>query len=284
MIWLHPEGWITPDKLNVLGISLRPMTFEGALATFLDAALARAGGSMRAHFLTVHTVVESRNNPDLRSVLNSGGFAATDGMPLVWLARLHGAREAGRVCGPDVMLALADRGREHGLRHYFYGGAEGVPEELARRLTDRYPGIEVVGTYSPPFRELSAEEDADVVHTINEARPDVVWVGLGSPKQEFWVAGHQSRLEAPLILAVGAAFDFHSGKVKRAPRLMQRAGLEWIFRMASEPRRLWRRYTITNLKFVWLAATDFVRSRARPRNTRPADELTLELVSERRPG
>jgi N-acetylglucosaminyldiphosphoundecaprenol N-acetyl-beta-D-mannosaminyltransferase len=259
----------TPEALDILGISLQPMTFRGALTTFLDAARARAAGSLRVHFLTVHTVVESQGNPALRSILNSAGsFVATDGMPLVWLARLHGAREARRVCGPDMMLAVVSRGREYGLRHYFYGGAEGVPEELARRLIGRYPGLEVVGTYSPFFRQLSAEEDANVVRRINDARPDVVWVGLGSPKQEFWVAEHQGRLDAPLLLAVGAAFDFHSGTVKRAPPLLQRTGLEWLYRLAAEPRRLWRRYTVTNLKFGWLVATDFVRSRARPKATR----------------
>lgn len=260
--WPWPGGQARHGTLDILGISLLPASFQSAVELLLEAA--RPGGSLRVHFLTVHTVVESSTNTALRSVLNSAGYVATDGMPLVWLARLHGAREANRVCGPDVMLALMDRGREQGLRHYFYGGADGVPEELARRLTDRFPGIKVVGTYSPPFRQLSAEEDADVVRRINQSEPDVVWIGLGSPKQEFWVAEHQGRLHAPLLLAVGAAFDFHSGTINRAPRVMQRAGLEWLYRLASEPRRLWRRYTVTNLKFAWLVATDLVRSRVRP--------------------
>lgn len=251
---------------TVLGVKVNGLRFNESVERLLDAA--RTKSKVRAHFCTVATLVLASEDDRLRTVLNSAEMVAADGMPVVWLARRQ-RHDTERVCGPDVTLALADRGRAQGLRHYFYGAAPGVPERLAQELERRYPGIQIAGSHSPPFRPLTALEDDAIVRMINEARPDVVWVGLGSPKQEFWAADHQARLDAPVLLAVGAAFDFHSGAVKRAPRLMQRVGMEWLFRLASEPRRLWRRYTVTNLKFGWFVAADFVHSRARakPRST-----------------
>jgi len=157
-----------------------------------------------------------------------------------------------RVYGPDLMLALCEESKEKGYRHFFYGGAEGVADELAASLTERYPGLQVAGTYSPPFRPLTEDEDQQVVDLINRSGADIVWVGLGTPKQDFWVADHVGRLEAPVLLAVGAAFDFHSGRKRQAPRWMQRAGLEWLFRLLTEPRRLWYRYLVLNPLFIAL--------------------------------
>ena len=172
-------------------------------------------------------------------------------MPLVWLSRARGFGYVNRVYGPDLMLALCERSLSKGYRHFLYGGAPGVPEKLAENLKRRFPGLDVVGTYSPPFRPLTHEEDERVVRMINEAGPDIVWVGLSTPKQERWMAGHIGRLEAPVLIGVGAAFDFHSGVKRQAPRWMQRSGLEWLFRLLTEPRRLWRRYLIYNSLFVW---------------------------------
>jgi N-acetylglucosaminyldiphosphoundecaprenol N-acetyl-beta-D-mannosaminyltransferase len=165
-----------------------------------------------------------------------------------------------RVCGPDTMPALLDRGRAIGARHFFYGGAPGVADRLAASMSAQFPGLAVAGTYCPPFRPLTADEDAEVVRMIEESGADCVWVGLGSPKQEHWLAEHRDRLSAPLLLAVGAAFDFHSGTKRRAPRLMQRTGTEWLFRLASEPRRLLGRYVRTNARFVFLLAADAFES------------------------
>jgi N-acetylglucosaminyldiphosphoundecaprenol N-acetyl-beta-D-mannosaminyltransferase len=157
------------------------------------------------------------------------------------------------------MLAVMDRGRESGTRHYLYGGAPDVAEGLRQRLTSKLPGLNVVGAWSPPFRPPTAGElDADLAR-IQAASPDFVWVGLGAPKQEYWVEEARHRLHVAGILAVGAAFDFHSGTKRRAPRWMQRTGTEWLFRLASEPRRLWRRYLVTNTRFVALAAAEVVR-------------------------
>jgi N-acetylglucosaminyldiphosphoundecaprenol N-acetyl-beta-D-mannosaminyltransferase len=220
---------------------------------------------MRVHFCTVHSIVEAQANPALKAAFESAGAVATDGVPLVWVARWRGAKEAERVCGPDVMLSLCDEGRERSLRHYFLGGRTGVPEALAERLRQRYPGLLVVGAESPPFRTLTPEEDANQLARINAAEPNVLWVGLGSPKQEIWAAEHQDRLRVGLILPVGAAFDFHSGRVRRAPPWMQRTGLEWLYRLAADPRRLFRRYVVTNTKFVVLIAREELLLRRRKR-------------------
>lgn len=240
----------------ILGVFVDASTFESAVSRLLAAPA--LGERLRAHFCTVHTIVEAQDRPDLRDLLNTADLVAPDGMPLVWLQRASG-RPCERVCGPDLMLALLDRGRATGARHFFYGGAEGVASDLARRMAQRYPGLRVAGTESPPFRRLSPEEDAAAVERINAAAPDFVWVGLGSPQQELWLATHRDRLAAPVLLAVGAAFDFHAGRRPRAPELMRRTGTEWLFRLAAEPRRLGRRYTVTNARFVALLARDGFR-------------------------
>jgi N-acetylglucosaminyldiphosphoundecaprenol N-acetyl-beta-D-mannosaminyltransferase len=172
-------------------------------------------------------------------------------MPLVWVGRATG-HDVERVCGPDLMPALIDRARATGARHFFYGGAPGVAERLAEKLGERYPGMIMAGTYSPPFRALTPEEDAAEVALINAAQPDFVWVGLGAPKQDLWVARQRPHLTAAALLAVGAAFDFHSGGLRRAPAWMQQRGLEWLYRLYAEPRRLARRYLVTNTRFVVL--------------------------------
>jgi N-acetylglucosaminyldiphosphoundecaprenol N-acetyl-beta-D-mannosaminyltransferase len=241
-------------KVDIVGAPLTAQRYDDAVSYLRTAAIDRR--RTRAHFATVHSVVESTRNPALRQAFASAEMVCMDGVPLVWAARLRGEPNAQRVCGPDVMLTLCDQGRRDGLRHFLVGGRPGTPEALRSRLTARYPGLEVVGAVSPPFREMSDEEDAALVETINAARPDVLWVGLGSPKQDLWAAEHEHALDVPLILPVGAAFDFHSGGLRRAPRWMRRIGLEWLFRFAAEPRRLWRRYLTTNVRFVWLLARD----------------------------
>jgi N-acetylglucosaminyldiphosphoundecaprenol N-acetyl-beta-D-mannosaminyltransferase len=175
-----------------------------------------------------------------------------DGMPLVWLNHLHGRRWVERVYGPDLLLAMCAHSLSTGYRHYFYGGAEGIPELLATRLQERFPGLRVAGTYSPPFRPMTPAEDAELVERINASGADIVWVGISTPKQDRWMADHVGRLTASVLVGVGAAFDFHAGVKPQAPRWMQRNGLEWLFRLATEPRRLGRRYVLYNPLFVWL--------------------------------
>jgi N-acetylglucosaminyldiphosphoundecaprenol N-acetyl-beta-D-mannosaminyltransferase len=215
------------------------------------------GDRLSLHFATAHTLVEAQKDARLRDALGQG-LVEPDGMPLVWLGRRQGLRVE-RVCGPDFMPAVVEHGVRHGRTHFFYGGASGVPEDLAARLAARYPGMRVAGTLSPPFRALSADEDEAIIAAINAAEPDYVWVGLGAPKQDLWVAAHRSRLHAPVLLAVGAAFDFHAGKRRRAPRWIQRSGTEWLFRLATEPRRLAGRYTRTNATFIRLVLQEGLR-------------------------
>jgi N-acetylglucosaminyldiphosphoundecaprenol N-acetyl-beta-D-mannosaminyltransferase len=253
------------DTVSILGVDVATVAYEPTIERLLDAVTRRE--RLRVHFCTVHTVVEATGDELLRTRLNSADLVAPDGMPLVWVARLRG-HPTGRFCGPDVMPSLFDRGRAIGLRHFLYGGAPGVADRLAARMTARFPGAQIAGTYCPPFRPLTEEEDADVVRMLEESGADCIWVGLGSPRQEHWLAEHRDRLSAPLLLAVGAAFDFHSGTKRRAPRWMQRTGTEWLFRLASEPRRLVGRYVRTNTLFVWLLALDGASALRRRFDTR----------------
>ncbi len=236
------------QRVNILGVGVSAINMAMALDT-IDGWIVRR----EANYVTitgVHGVMESQVDVDVRRIHNQAGMVAPDGMPLVWLGRLSGHNHVDRVYGPDLMLALCDRSTTKGYRQYFYGGDDGVPELLKSKLVNRFPGLNVVGTFSPPFRALSDEEDEKIVEDINDAEPDIVWVGLSTPKQERWMAAHVNRLKAPVLIGVGAAFDFHTGLKMQAPRWIQRGGLEWLFRLLTEPRRLWRRYLRNNPLFI----------------------------------
>jgi len=239
-----------PPRVNILGVGISAINMAMALE-IIEGWIARR----EPHYVCVtgvHGVMESQRDRQLRRIHNQAGLVTPDGMPLVWLSWLKGHRHVDRVYGPDLMLAFCERSVTRGYRHFFYGGAEGVPEQLAANLRRRFPGLKVVGIYSPPFRPLTPEEDEQVVQMINQAAPDIVWVGLSTPKQERWMAAHVGRVKAPVLIGVGAAFDFLAGRKRQAPRWMQRSGLEWLFRLLTEPRRLWKRYLINNPLFVLL--------------------------------
>jgi len=206
-----------------------------------------------------HGVMEARGNPQLRDIHNAAGLVTPDGMPLVWVARLLGWKVIRRVYGPDLMRRLTGVSARRGYRQFYYGGAPGVAEKLRAALTAANPGLVVCGTFCPPFRPLGAEEDQSVVDTINAARPDILWLGLSTPKQERWMAEHLGRIEASVMIGVGAAFDFLAGVKPQAPVWMQRNGLEWVFRLCCEPRRLWRRYAYIVPSFAGLAAAMLLR-------------------------
>lgn len=199
----------------------------------------------------VHSIMECRRSAEVRRIFNSAGMVTPDGMPVVWVTRASGHPEVGRVYGPDLMLAELGRSAQSGHRHFFYGGAPGVARRLAARMRERFPGLGVAGIYEPPFASLDELTGEDTARLINEARPDVVWVGMSSPKQDLWMARMRPLLDAPVLIAVGAAFDFHSGTVSQAPVWMQRSGLEWFYRLVTDPRRLWRRYLVDNPWFLW---------------------------------
>jgi N-acetylglucosaminyldiphosphoundecaprenol N-acetyl-beta-D-mannosaminyltransferase len=228
------------SRLNILGVLVSAINMSLALDTIRDWIIGR-----KKNYICVtpaHSIMDAYHDPHFRDVLNRSGLTTPDGMAIVWLLKLAGYAGASRVYGPDLMLAAAEASLQHGWTHFLYGGAPGVADKLSEALQDRFPGLKVCGTYCPPFRPLTPAEDQGVVEIINSAQPDIVWVGISSPKQELWMAEHIHRLGSPVLVGVGAAFDFLSGAKKQAPRWIQRNGLEWLFRLASEPRRLWRRY------------------------------------------
>src|SRR5918995_1651106 len=254
----------THERVNILGVKASAINMSQVL-NIIDGWITHR--QQRYVCVTgVHGVMESQRDRQLRQIHNDAGLVTPDGMPLVWLSHLHGHDLAERVYGPDLMLALCNQSLLKGYKHFFYGGGKGVHERLAKNLQQRFPGLGVVGGYSPPFRPLTVEEDEQIVQAINAADPDIVWIGLSTPKQERWMAEHLRRLTAPVLIGVGAAFDFHSGLKKQAPHWMQRSGLEWLFRLASEPRRLWRRYLVNNPVFMLLVLQQALGLKRYPAN------------------
>jgi N-acetylglucosaminyldiphosphoundecaprenol N-acetyl-beta-D-mannosaminyltransferase len=207
----------------------------------------------------VHAIMQAHWNSDVRRIQAQAGLVTADGMPLVWLGRLLGHATVARVYGPDLLVGLARFGLGRGYRHFFYGGYEGVAERLARYLKSSVPGVNICGVIAPPRGQPSFDEAEAFVREINGARPDIVWVGLGAPKQERWMAENRDRLDAPVLIGVGAAFDFLSGAKRQAPLWMQRSGLEWSFRLATEPRRLAARYFQCIPTFVALVGAQLLR-------------------------
>jgi N-acetylglucosaminyldiphosphoundecaprenol N-acetyl-beta-D-mannosaminyltransferase len=236
-------------EFRVLGVRVNAVQIP-QVVDWMEYCIHERGPARYVAVTGMHGVTESHQNPEFRSVLKDADLVVPDGMPLVWLGRLRGfSRLARRVYGPELMETFC---RETGnkYRHFFYGGAPGVADHLAQVEQERH-GIRIAGTYCPPFRPLTEEEDRKVMALINEAKPDVVWVGLSTPKQERWMREHRDKLNVPLMLGVGAAFDLNSGRLKQAPAWMQERGLEWLFRLMAEPKRLWRRYLVQGSKFVW---------------------------------
>ena len=203
----------------------------------------------------VHTTVMSYENEEYRKIQNGAAMALPDGAPLSSYSRRKGYKQAQRVTGPDLMLELFAISKEKGYRHYFYGATEETLQSMKGVLERDYPGIQIAGMYAPPFRALTPQEDAQVVAKINESRPDFIWIGLGAPKQEEWMYQHMGQLQGVLI-GVGAGFDYLAGYIKRAPRWMQRMSLEWLYRLLQDPKRLWRRYFTSNVKFICLTRMD----------------------------
>jgi N-acetylglucosaminyldiphosphoundecaprenol N-acetyl-beta-D-mannosaminyltransferase len=266
---------MTISRFNVLGVSVSAMNLSIATEAVLEALRTRRKGYVCV--TGVHGVTEAQGDAGFRRILNGAFLNTTDGMPLVWLGKRAVGSFVDRVYGPDLMLEIFAATQATPFRHFFYGGAPGVAEELQAKLEARFPGVTVCGTYCPPFRPLTTDEETALVALVREKKPDIIWVGLSTPKQERFMAEYLPKLDTTLMFGVGAAFDFHSGRVRQAPRWIQRSGLEWFFRLCSQPRRLARRYLVNNPLFVWRIAGQLLGWRKYPLEQASAPENVTAL-------
>lgn len=255
----EPADRAAPQRVGILGIDVSVVDLDRATSVIEGWIRSRT-----ANYVCItgaHGVIESRSDSRLRAVHNAAGMVTPDGMPLVFMAKRLGYSEIGRVYGPDLMRRLTALSATKGYRQFYYGGGPGLADRLSAALRRRFPRLVVAGTLTPPFRQLTDAEDDAIVAKINAAAPDIVWVGLSTPKQEFWMASHVDRIPGAVLIGVGAAFDFLAGTKSQAPLWMQHAGLEWLYRLASEPRRLWRRYARIVPMFIGLALLQLLRER-----------------------
>lgn len=237
---------------NVLGVNVSVGTVDTAFDTMRS--WIRDG---KHHYVTItgaHGVIECQRDETLMGIHNRAGMVTADGMPLVWMSKLQGRKAAERVYGPDLMRHALAESTDGSVRHYLYGATEETLADLREAIERDYPGANIVGSYAPPFRKVGAREDAAVISAINATEPDIIWVGLSTPKQEYWMANHISQLNAHALVGVGAAFDFLAGNKVQAPRVIQRSGFEWLYRSITEPRRLVRRYADIVPRFLFLGA------------------------------
>lgn len=248
-----------PFFVNVLGVKVSHLNQQLVRARILRALDTGERGYVCV--TGVHGVSEAQDDPEFKEILNSALLNTPDGMPLVWAGKLYGLKKMDRVYGPDTMLNICKAGVKRKTKHFFYGGKEGVADLLKEKLQERIPGLQVVGTYCPPFRPLNDEEETVLKHRIIETEPDIIWVGLSTPKQERFMAEYLPKLDTQLMFGVGAAFDFHTGLVPQAPKWMQNSGLEWVYRLCKEPRRLWWRYLKNNPLFILRISLQLIGAR-----------------------
>jgi N-acetylglucosaminyldiphosphoundecaprenol N-acetyl-beta-D-mannosaminyltransferase len=243
------------ERMNVLGV--------GISITNIAKAVDEIQGWIERHephyicVTGVHGVMESQKNADLKRIHNQSGLTVPDGMPMVWVGHLKRYPNIERVYGPDLMMEICKISLRKGYSHFFYGGEEGVAKKLQENLEEKFPGIHIVGTYTPPFRSLNKQEEAELIEKIAKAKPDLFWVGLSTPKQEHFMANYLPRLNTKVMIGVGAAFDIHTGRIKDAPQWVKKMGLQWAHRLGQEPRRLWKRYLYNNPKFVYLFLKEY---------------------------
>ncbi|HET7208402.1 MAG TPA: WecB/TagA/CpsF family glycosyltransferase [Terriglobales bacterium] len=249
-------------RANVLGVGIDALNMATAVSA-IDAAIA-AGQKGYVCVTGVHGVMEAQRDDQFRTVLNNSFLTTPDGMPTVWVGKWQGFRRMDRVYGPDLMLAVCEMSTVRRYTHYLYGGKPGVTEQLRSVLERRFPGIRVVGTYCPPFRRLNREEECDLIQHVGKLQPDLFWVGLSTPKQERFMAEFIHKLDARVMVGVGAAFDIHTGQIKDSPPWVKRAGLQWLHRLSQEPGRLWKRYLLNNPQFLLDICLQFAGLRTYP--------------------
>jgi N-acetylglucosaminyldiphosphoundecaprenol N-acetyl-beta-D-mannosaminyltransferase len=246
------------DTVDILGVRVNLETYDSAIRK-VEEHISQGYTTSFITLMSSNNLFIAQKDPFFKEIGNKTYLSLPDGTPLVWIARLRGAKKI-RTCtrGADFMYNLFESTYKKGYKHFFYGGNEGIAEQLKTVFEIKFPGVKIVGTYCPPFRKLTDEEDSKVCEIINASGADIVWVGLSTPKQEYWMNAHKDKLNVSLMMGVGAAFDFHTGNAKEAPKWMQGRGLEWIFRLVTEPRRLWKRYLIGNSMLIyWLIKEHF---------------------------
>ena len=248
--YIHKADKSQIPACNIMGVDIAAIDMDGLLK-FTEQNIEALSGDYLC-VANVHTTVTAYENEEYRKVQNGGIMAIPDGGPLSTVGRKRGYKNMSRTTGPSYMGEILKVSVEKGYRHYFYGSTEETLDKLYKMLKESYPGLKIAGMYSPPFRPLTKEEDEAIVKRINKGSPDFLWVGLGAPKQEMWMAQHQGRVKG-FMVGVGAGFDYFAGNIERAPEWMQKNNLEWMYRLIQEPRRLFERYWHTNTKFIWNA-------------------------------
>ncbi len=250
-----PHLELASDCANVLGVRISAIDMDRAV-NLADRWIA-AGDPGYVCATAVHGVIEAQTDPEFLRILNRAAINTADGMPMAWVGWLQGYRNMDRVYGPDFMIAMCQLSVERGYRNFLYGGKPGVAELLRESLLRRFPGLQLVGTFTPPFRALNPEEERQLVEQVRDSKPHILWVGLGSPKQERFMVQYLDRLQVPMLVGVGAAFDFHTGRLNECSDWVKRAGLQWLHRLMQDPKRLWKRYLLCVPAFLWLIALQF---------------------------
>lgn len=250
---------------HVLGVDVDAIDMEGALGHV--AALLQSSRKSYVCVAGVHGVMEAQRNPQLLEVYSGSEMTIPDGMPLAWVGRMQGHIAMQRVTGPDLMLEVFRRKEFAQATHFLYGGGEGIAEELRDKMKEQFPWVKIVGTCTPPFRMLSASEEEQFIKTIATLKPDVIWIGISCPKQEIFMARYLPELETKLMFGVGAAFDYHTGRIRDCADWVKRAGLQWLHRLLQDPRRLWRRYLRNNPAFLWQITLQMLKVRRYPRRS-----------------
>jgi len=253
------------EYANVLGVNVSAIDLDRVVEMADRWITAENRGYICA--TGVHGVMEAQSDPELQRILNHAFINAPDGMPMSWVGRLQGFSKMDRVFGPDLMAALCQLSVERDYRNFLYGGEPGVAELLKEKLENRFPGLQIVGTYTPPFRDLTNEEEEEIFGQLQTSRPHILWIGLSTPKQERFMARYVDRLQVPLLVGVGAAFDYHTGRINDCSNWIKRAGLQWLHRLLQDPRRLWKRYLKNNPAFLWKIVLQLSRLKRYPTQT-----------------
>ena len=242
-----PDG---TSKMDMLGVKMDCLSYEDMFPIFDGWLKDKSSRSHTIQCINVYVCVSGLFNPDLRNIYNAADITGIDGMPFLKWARTFYNKRADRFYAPDLMLEISKKAEEKGYTFFLYGGYPGAPEKMEEYLSERYEGTSVIGSYSPPFRPPTEQEDQEICDMINRLQPDFVWVGLGTPKQDFWISEHRHKIRGSILVASGATFDFFSGNIKQAPKYIRNSGLEWLYRLTKDFRRLWVRYTVYNVIFL----------------------------------